>query len=630
MSSFEVIVVGGGHAGMEASMASAHMGAETLLISLNIKMMANMPCNPSIGGSAKGVVVREIDALGGMMGIAADHEYLQMKMLNTGKGPGVQCLRAQADKITYPRYMQSLALSCPHLTVKEAMVVGLLHDDHHVFGVRLENGEEIYAQAVILTTGTYMESEILIGHNVKKAGPDGEKPSLGLSPFLAKELGIELFRLKTGTPPRIQTDTIDFSQMTPQYGFDGPLAFSYTTTTYKPLSEQVLCYLIYTTPETHQIIRDHLKESAMYGGVVHGVGPRYCPSIEDKIVRFSDKPRHQLFLEPESLMMNSTYLQGFSTSMPEYVQEQMIRSLPGLENCKILKYAYAIEYDAIKPLQFDNTLMVKKWPGLYGAGQIVGTSGYEEAAGLGLMAGINAVLRIRDQKPFVLRRDEAYIGVMIDDLVTKGTKEPYRLLSSRAEYRLLLRHDNADLRLSEYGYRLGLISQERYDRFLQKKEALQQIRAILEKTYLGSNSAISSYLVSLGYEPLKGGIQALELLRRPLVTYQGIQPFIPELETIDLDLEGIHQLEIMIKYEGYIEKQQKTALELQKWEELALPDDFDYLHMDGLALEARQKLDMIRPANIGQASRISGVNPADISILLMMIKRRKNNELGKL
>ncbi len=627
MESYDVIVVGGGHAGIEAAMAAAHMGAETLLISLNIKMMANMPCNPSIGGSAKGVVVREIDALGGMMGIGADHEFLQMKMLNTGKGPGVQCLRAQADKITYPRFMQNLALSCPHLTVKEGMVVALLHDDNHVFGVRLENSEEIKAKAVILTTGTYMESEILIGHNVKQAGPDGEKPSLGLSPFLSKELGIELFRLKTGTPPRIQTDSIDFSKMIPQYGTDGPLAFSYTTKTYKPLNEQVLCYLIYTTSHTHEIIREHLHESAMYGGVVHGVGPRYCPSIEDKIVRFSDKPRHQLFLEPESLQMNSTYLQGFSTSMPEYVQELMIRSLPGLEKCKILKYAYAIEYDAIKPLQFDQTLMIKKWPGLYGAGQIVGTSGYEEAAGLGLIAGINAVLKIRGQKPFVLRRDEAYIGVMIDDLVTKGTKEPYRLLSSRAEYRLLLRHDNADLRLTEYGYQLGLISKERYQNFINKKENIKQIIDILSNTYLGESSLVSNYLVSLGYEPLKGGIQALELLRRPLVTYLGIKNFIKELDGILLDDEAIHQLEIMVKYEGYIAKQQKAAQDLQKWEQLKLPKDIDYLHMDGLALEARQKLDLVRPSSLGQASRISGVNPADISILLMILKRRNDHGL---
>ena len=371
---YDIIVVGGGHAGMEAAFASAHMGAKTLLLSLNIKMMSNMPCNPSIGGSAKGIVVREVDALGGMMGKGADHEYLQMKMLNTGKGPGVQCLRAQADKKSYPRYMQQQALNTKNLTVREGMVTALIHDEEKVYGV-VVGEEKIISKAVILTTGTYMESCILRGHTSRSAGPDGEKPSLGLSPYLAT-MGIKLFRLKTGTPPRIQKDSIDYSKAIPQYGTEGNLAFSYETTTFKPLKDQVLCWLIYTTPETHKIIRDNLKESAMYSGLVKGIGPRYCPSIEDKIVRFADKPRHQLFLEPESLEMDSIYLQGFSTSMPTDVQDKMIRSLPGLENCKVLKYAYAIEYDAIEPTQFDATLQVKRWPGLYCAGQIVGTSGY--------------------------------------------------------------------------------------------------------------------------------------------------------------------------------------------------------------------------------------------------------------
>ncbi len=616
---YDIIVVGGGHAGMEAAFASAHMGARTLLITLNIKMMSNMPCNPSIGGSAKGVVVREVDALGGMMGKAADHEYLQMKMLNTGKGPGVQCLRAQADKKSYPRYMQNIALNTKNLIVKEGMVTSLLHDDKTVFGIAV-NEQKITAKAVILTTGTYMESCILQGHTSRSAGPDGEKPSLGLSPYLAT-MGIKLFRLKTGTPPRIQKDSIDYSKAEPQYGTEGDLAFSYETDTFKPLDKQILCWLIYTTPETHRIIRENLHESAMYSGLVKGIGPRYCPSIEDKIVRFADKPRHQLFLEPESLEMDSIYLQGFSTSMPPEIQEKMIRSLPGLENCKVLKYAYAIEYDAIEPTQFDATLQMKKWPGLYCAGQICGTSGYEEAAGLGIMAGINAVLKIQGKAPLILRRDEAYIGVMIDDLVTKGTNEPYRLLSSRAEYRLLLRHDNADLRLTEHGHDVGLISEERYQKFLTKKEKILQAINFLKENYVGTKSAIQEYLSEIGYNELVGGISLIDILRRPNVEYGKIQEYYEELRKLQLSNTAITQLEIMVKYEGYIEKQKKDALRLAKLEEMKLSPNIDYLHMDGLALEARQKLDKIKPLSIGQASRISGVNPADISMLILNIKK---------
>ncbi|MCH5171280.1 MAG: tRNA uridine-5-carboxymethylaminomethyl(34) synthesis enzyme MnmG [Erysipelotrichales bacterium] len=615
---YDIIVVGGGHAGMEAAFASAHMGANTLLLTLNIKMMSNMPCNPSIGGSAKGIVVREVDALGGMMGKGADHEYLQMKMLNTGKGPGVQCLRAQADKKSYPRWMQEQALNTKNLTIKEGMVTSLLHDEEKVFGVAIGE-EKIIAKAVILTTGTYMESCILQGHTSRSAGPDGEKPSLGLSPYLAT-MGINLFRLKTGTPPRIQKDSIDYTRAEPQYGTEGELAFSYETKEFKPLEEQILCWLIYTTPETHQIIRDNLHESAMYSGLVKGIGPRYCPSIEDKIVRFADKPRHQLFLEPESLEMDSIYLQGFSTSMPPEIQEKMIRSLPGLENCKVLKYAYAIEYDAIEPTQFDATLQVKRWPGLYCAGQICGTSGYEEAAGLGIMAGINATLKIKGKKPLILRRDESYIGVMIDDLVTKGTEEPYRLLSSRAEYRLLLRHDNADLRLTEYGYNVGLIGEERYKEFLAKKVQINKAIEYLEHTFVGIKSDIKEYLNELGYE-LNGGISLIDILRRPDVSFKRLQKYYPELQELNLSNTAIMQLEVMVKYEGYIEKQKKEAERLAKLEEMKLSPNIDYLHMDGLALEARQKLDEIKPLSIGQASRISGVNPADISMLILNIKK---------
>ena len=619
---YDVIVVGGGHAGIEAALAAAHIGVKTLLVTLNIKMMSNMPCNPSIGGSAKGIVVREVDALGGMMGIGADHEYLQIKMLNTGKGPGVQCLRAQEDKLTYPAYMQNIALNTENLTVKEGMVTALLHDDSTVFGVVIGE-EQITSKTVILTTGTYMESCILRGHTSISAGPDGEKPSLGLSPYL-KSMGIELFRLKTGTPPRIKQDTIDYSQAVPQYGTEGKLAFSYTTKEYKPFDEQILCWLIYTTEKTHEIIRENIKESAMYSGLITGVGPRYCPSIEDKIVRFADKERHQLFLEPESSQLNSIYLQGFSTSMPEHIQDLMIRSLPGLENCEILKYAYAIEYDALLPTQFYASLEMKKWPGLYCAGQIIGTSGYEEAAGLGLIAGINAARKVLGKEPLILRRDEAYIGVMIDDLVTKGTQEPYRLLSSRAEYRLLMRHDNADLRLTQHGYDVGLISQERYDAFINKKENIEKIISILETTFFGAtDDELNDYLETLNYERLKAGISAIDLLRRPEVSYKEIKKYINEVDDLYLDDEGVFQLETIVKYEGYIEKQKRDAKNMIKLEAMKIPADIDFMNMDGLAIEARQKFTKIKPLTIGQASRISGVNPSDISILIMNLKKGK-------
>ncbi len=614
---YDVIVVGGGHAGLEAAMASAHMGMKTLLLTLNIKMMANLPCNPSIGGSAKGIVVREIDALGGMMGIGADKAYLQMKMLNTGKGPGVQCLRSQADKLDYPRVMQDFALNTKNLDVKEGMVINVLHDDEVVFGVETEE-ERFTSKAVILTTGTYMESTLLVGHNVTPGGPDGEKSSLGLSKNLS-EMGIKLLRLKTGTPQRIRKDSIDYSKLAPQYGSEGNLAFSYTTKEFVPLKDQIVCHLTYTTEETHRIIREHLKESAMYGGVVKGVGPRYCPSIEDKIVRFADKPRHQLFIEPESIHTDLIYLQGFSTSMPTYVQDKMVHSLPGLENAEIVKYAYAIEYDSIYSTEYDNTLMVKKWPGLYIAGQICGTSGYEEAAGLGLIAGINASLRIQNKAPFVLRRDEAYIGVMIDDLINKGTLEPYRLLSSRAEYRLLLRHDNADRRLTKYGYELGLINQERYDEFIKKENAIKELKEKIDGLYFGVDEKLSSYVESVSSSPVKPSTSASSVLKRPGVTLNGLKDFLP-FDFSTLDENGLFQLETEIKYEGYILKEVKEAERLRKLEEIILPD-FDYLIMNGLALEARQKLNEVKPKTIGQASRISGVNPADIATLLMRIRK---------
>ncbi len=619
---YDVIVVGGGHAGSEASLASAKLGSKTALISLNIKMMANMPCNPSIGGSAKGIVVREIDALGGYMGICADHEYLQMKMLNTAKGPGVQCLRAQADKKRYPALMQIKLLNTPNLSVIEGEVVEILHDENKVLGVKLKDGRELNSKAVILATGTYMESELLVGHTKTKGGPDGEKSSIGLSSSLLS-MGIKLQRLKTGTPQRIAKESIDFSKTEIQYGNVEDQGFSYTSKEFIPLKDQIPCYLIYTNSKTHEIINNHLLDSAMYGGIVNGVGPRYCPSIEDKIVRFSDKPRHQLFLEPESYDTNSIYLQGFSTSMPKEVQEEMVHSLSGLENAKILKYAYAIEYDSIDEFQFDATLMIKKWPGLFISGQICGTSGYEEAAGLGLMAGINAHRFINNLSPFILGRDEAYIGVMIDDLVTKGTKEPYRLLSSRAEYRLLLRSDNADLRLTEYGHELGLIDDDRYQEFLTKKETIEKVLKILDKTYLGETSPINEALPSLGFEKLNNGVSARNLLKRNGITYSFLKKYIDIPEDLKLDKLGEDEVEIIAKYEGYIEGQRREVLKFRKLENISLPDDLDYIHMDGLALEARQKLDKVRPTNIGQASRISGVNPSDINCLVLNLKKRK-------
>ena len=617
---YDVIVVGGGHAGMEAALAAAHLNMSTLLVTLNKNMLANMPCNPSIGGSAKGIVVREIDALGGVMGIIADRACLQMKMLNTGKGPGVQCLRAQEDKLDYPKLMLEYALNTKNLTILEGMVDDLLHDDNHVYGVKIKD-KEYTSKAVILTTGTYMESTILRGHKVTVAGPDGENPSLGLSPNLQK-MGLKIIRLKTGTPQRIRKDSIDYSALEPQYGTPRNLKFSFTDSTSLPIEEKIVCHLTYTNEKTHQIIREHLEESAMYGGVVTGVGPRYCPSIEDKVVRFADKPRHQLFIEPESMHNDLVYLQGFSTSMPEYVQDMMVHSLKGLENAVIVKYAYAIEYDAIDTSEYDYTLQIKKWPGLYIGGQICGTSGYEEAGALGLMASINACLKIMGKEPLILRRDQAYIGVMIDDLVSKGTKEPYRLLSSRAEYRLLMRSDNADLRLTPIGHEVGLISEERYLAFVNKVKKLEECKEMMNKVHMGMKPDFVEYMHSLGFSEYVGGPTASEILKRPGVTLNKFKEYLPMLPTLNLEEE--EQLEIMVKYEGYIQKEKREAEHIMKLEQVKIPSNIDYLNTEGLRLEARQKLAAVRPLTIGQASRISGVNPADISSLLMVIKRGGN------
>lgn len=622
MKEYEVIVVGGGHAGVEACAAAAHMGLSTLLITLNKKMIANMPCNPAIGGSAKGIVVREIDALGGVMGFAADYDYLQIKMLNTGKGPGVQCLRAQEDKFNYPHFIQEYLEKTANLHVIEGEVTGIDYHDDVVTGVILKDGTLIKSKAVVIATGTYMESRILRGKKSIVAGPDGENPSIGLSKALQK-MGLEIFRLKTGTPPRIKKSSIDFSKAVIQDGMEGNYAFSYLTTKFKPLNQQLPCYLIYTNEKTHDLIRSNLDKTATYNGLQTGVGPRYCPSIESKVMTFADKKRHQLFLEPEFKDGESIYIQGFSTAMDEKTQEEMVHSLEGLENAEFLKYAYAIEYDALNPLQFDLTLRVKKYKGLYGAGQICGTSGYEEAGGLGMVAGINAALYVLGKEPFILKRNESYIGVMIDDLVTKGTNEPYRLLSSRAEYRLLLRHDNADLRLTPYGYKLGLISEERYNAFLKKNENVNKVKEILGQVHLGSSKKVNDYLKEHNLQTLNSGVSGLEFLKRPEIHYQNVYDLIPEVRDIELDYIGVAQLEVSVKFEGYIKREQLEANSFAKFENYKLPEDIDYLHMDGLAIEARQKLDKIRPTTVGQAGRISGINPTDISVLILNLKRAK-------
>ena len=616
---FDVIVVGGGHAGIEAVLAAARMGFNACLITLDISNIGQTPCNPSIGGPAKGVVVREIDALGGQMGITTDNTYIQMKMLNTAKGPGVQCLRAQIDKLKYPKYMQDVLMNEPNVTILETMVKELIVKDNVCLGVIDENGNEIYSKTTILTTGTYMESTILVGHDITSSGPFGQRASLGLSPNLEK-LGFKMFRLKTGTPARVKASSIDFSKGELQEGTDRPLSFSYETTKFIPIEKQLPCYLIHTTDETKKIIQDNLDKSAMYSGNVKGRGPRYCPSIEDKIVRFADKERHQLFLEPESADNDSIYIQGFSTSMPIDVQEQMVHSLPGLEKAEFILYAYAIEYDAIYPTQLKLSLETKLIENLFSAGQINGTSGYEEAAAQGLMAGINAVRKIQNKEPLILKRNESYIGLMIDDIVTKGTNEPYRLLTSRSEYRLLLRNDNADIRLRKYGYDVGLVKQDVYDRFVKKVNDIEELTNILKERKVTKEDNLSNYMKEKGYEDNVLGMLLYDLIKRPFIELKDILSLIA-LEK-EFDRYVIEEVEIQVKYEGYLKKQEKEAKEQNRLELHKIPSDINYDDVPHLALEARQKLKEIRPETIGQASRISGVNPADISVLMVYLKLR--------
>jgi tRNA uridine 5-carboxymethylaminomethyl modification enzyme len=601
---YDVIVVGAGHAGCEAALACARMKKNTLLITINIDNIADMPCNPSIGGSAKGIVVREIDALGGEMGRNADKTLLQMKMLNRSKGPAVRSLRSQADKVTYKKEMLKTLRNTENLTIKEAIVSDLLVENNKIVGITTEDGETIYCKACILTTGTYLKADILVGDKRTKEGPHGEKRANFLSDNLEK-LGFKLLRLKTGTPPRIERSSIDFSVLKREDGDDCKLTFSFDDIAYYDYKNQVPCYLTYTNLKTHKIIMDNLNKSAMYGGFYKklGTGPRYCPSIEDKVVRFKDKERHQLFLEPESMYYDDIYLQGFSTSMPHDVQEDMVHSLKGLEHAKILRYAYAIEYDAIDPLQLKPSLETKVVENLFTAGQINGTSGYEEAAGQGIVAGINASLKLDNKEPLILSRSDAYIGVLIDDLVTKGTIEPYRLLTSRAEFRLLLRSDNADLRLSEKAYKIGLLSEERHNKLLNKIEEIKEIEEDIKNiTFPKEKCNLSEYL------------------KRPEVK---IIDYVDKLNK-KYSKEALEQVEINHKYEGYIIKAKKEAEKMIKLGKKQIPEDIDYEKVDNLATEARQKLEKIRPRTIDQATRISGVNPSDIAILMVYLKRFYN------
>ena len=625
MKNYDIIVIGGGHAGIEAALASARLHKRTLLLTLSIDNIGKMPCNPSVGGPAKGIVVREIDALGGQMPVTADRTALQFKMLNSAKGPGVRALRVQSDKIEYKKMMQDVCLHQENLTVKEGMAVEINAEHQKITGVTLKDGYFISCEIVIVTTGTYMASVNMISSEVRMGGPDMEETTNDLSASI-RRLGIETMRLKTGTPPRVLTSSIDFSKTEYEPGTDEFLRFSETTRKedVRSFKDQVPCYLTYTRPETHEIILDNLNKSSMYSGVVKGVGPRYCPSIEDKLVRFKDKPRHLLFLEPESLSMDTTYVQGFSTSLPREVQEKMIHTLPGFEHCIIKKYAYAIEYDAMEPIQMKPTFESKIVENLFTAGQVNCTSGYEEAAGQGIMAGINAALKLDGREPLVFGRDESYIGVLVDDLTTKGTKEPYRLLTSRAEFRLLLRHDNAEERLIEKGRYCGLVDDARYAAYLEKQKKLQDTETMLKDTLFElDDPKVKAYLESVGYvETEHRGVNGRDLVKRPNVETEKLL----EAADIAIDAELARKADIDIKYEGYINKQRREAAKLQAMEAQKLGVDFDYDQIDNLSIEGRQKLVKFKPATMGQASRISGVNPADLAVLAISIKQGKGKK----
>ncbi|MDE7512072.1 tRNA uridine-5-carboxymethylaminomethyl(34) synthesis enzyme MnmG [Pediococcus pentosaceus] len=620
---YDVIVVGAGHAGSEAALAAARMGNKTLLMTINLDMVAFMPCNPSIGGPAKGIVVREIDALGGEMGRNIDKTYVQMRMLNTGKGPAVRALRAQADKHAYHAEMKKTIEAEPNLTLRQGIVDDLIVKDGVCKGVITNTGARYQAKSVVLTLGTAARGKIIIGELQYSSGPNNSQAALELTKNLTEKYHFDLERFKTGTPPRVDGGTINYDETEEQPGDEVPNHFSFQTpdSKYIELKNQLSCWLTYTNEKTHEIIRENLDRAPMFSGMIEGVGPRYCPSIEDKIVRFADKSRHQLFLEPEGRKTDEWYVQGLSTSMPEEVQQQILHSIKGLEEAEMMRPGYAIEYDVVAPYQLKNTLETKLVKNLYTAGQTNGTSGYEEAAGQGLIAGINAGRRALGKEPLTLKRSDAYIGVMIDDLVTKGTKEPYRLLTSRAEYRLILRHDNADLRLTEVGHNLGLVSDEEYNAFLEKKQDIKDELQRLSEIRI-KPSQVQEFLESKGSNGLKDGVLASEFLRRPEVNYSDLLKFIDAPEK-DLDRRVIEQVEIETKYAGYIKKAQDRVDRLKRMEEKAIPDRIDYEAINGLATEGRQKLEKIRPTTIAQASRISGVTPADIAILSVYIQQGK-------
>ena len=623
---YDIIVIGAGHAGVEASLAASRMGCRVLLATINIEMLAFMPCNPSIGGSAKGIVVREVDALGGEMAKNIDKTYIQMKMLNTGKGPAVRALRAQADKELYSKEMRKTVENQENLTLRQTMIDKILVEDGKVVGVRTATHQEYAAKAVIVTTGTALRGEIIIGDLKYSSGPNHSLASINLADNL-KELGLEIGRFKTGTPPRVKASSINYDVTEIQPGDEAPNHFSYTSRDEDYVKDQVPCWLTYTNGTSHEIIQNNLHRAPMFTGVVKGVGPRYCPSIEDKIVRFADKERHQLFLEPEGRNTEEVYVQGLSTSLPEDVQRDLVHSIKGLENAEMMRTGYAIEYDMVLPHQLRATLETKKISGLFTAGQTNGTSGYEEAAGQGIIAGINAALKIQGKPELILKRSDGYIGVMIDDLVTKGTIEPYRLLTSRAEYRLILRHDNADMRLTEMGREIGLVDDERWARFEIKKNQFENEMKRLDSIKLKPVKETNAKVEAMGFKPLTDAVTAKEFLRRPEVSYQDVVAFIgPAAE--ELDDKIIELIETEIKYEGYISKAMDQVAKMKRMEEKRIPANIDWDDIDSIATEARQKFKLINPETIGQASRISGVNPADISILMVYLEG-KNRSISK-